>query len=100
MSEYLEQLYDNYSKQFAYAPKGPILVEVFNNHEMFSGRTIALPDLHTIGACTGKMFAMVSPKGRGIVKPFNWGRVLRHKLVHIFNLKQTTIHMPPSLTKS
>jgi tetratricopeptide (TPR) repeat protein len=99
MSEYLEQLYDNYSKQFGYAPKDPILVEVFNNHEMFSGRTVALPDLHTIGACTGKMFAMVSPKGRGIRKPFNWGRVLRHELVHIFNLEQTDMQVPHWLTE-
>ena len=53
------------SEKFQYKPKGPILIEVFNNHEMFSGRVVALPDLHTIGACTGRMFAMVSPNGKG-----------------------------------
>ncbi|HLW68713.1 MAG TPA: tetratricopeptide repeat protein [Gemmataceae bacterium] len=99
MADYLEQLYDNYSKQFTYAPNEPILVEVFNNHEFFSGRVIAVPDLHTIGACTGRMFAMVSPKGRGIRKPFNWGRVLRHELVHIFNLEQTDMQVPHWLTE-
>ena len=99
MADYLEQLYDNYSKQFSYAPAEPILVEVFNNHEMFSGRVVAVPDLHTIGACTGRMFAMVSPKGKGIRKPFNWGRVLRHELVHIFNLEQTDMQVPHWLTE-
>ena len=99
MADYLEQLYANYSKQFNYSPKGPILVEVFNNHEMFSGRVTSLPDLHTIGACTGMMFAMVSPKGRGVRKPFNWGRVLRHELVHIFNLEQTDLQVPHWLTE-
>ncbi|MFL5342263.1 MAG: tetratricopeptide repeat protein, partial [Gemmataceae bacterium] len=99
MADYLERLYANYSKQFNYSPKGPILVEVFNNHEMFSGRVTNLPDLHTIGACTGSMFAMVSPKGRGIRKPFNWGRVLRHELVHIFNLEQTDLQVPHWLTE-
>ncbi|HEV3142968.1 MAG TPA: tetratricopeptide repeat protein [Gemmataceae bacterium] len=99
MADYLEQLYANYSKQFNYAPSEPILVEVFNNHEMFSGRVIAVPDLHTIGACTGRMFAMVSPKGKGIRKPFNWGRVLRHELVHIFNLEQTDMQVPHWLTE-
>jgi tetratricopeptide (TPR) repeat protein len=99
MADTLERLYADYSKQFAYAPKEPILVEVFNNHEMFSGRTVALPDLHTIGACTGKMFAMVSPKGKGIAKAFNWGRVLRHELVHIFNLEQTDMQVPHWLTE-
>ena len=99
MAEYLEKLYADYAKQFNYEPKNLILVEVFNNHEMFSGRTIALPDLHTIGACTGRMFAMVSPKGRGIPRAFNWGRVLRHELVHIFNLEQTDLQVPHWLTE-
>jgi cellulose synthase operon protein C len=94
MGEYLEGVYSDLSKKFAYEPKGPILVEVFNNHEMFSGRVVALPDLHTIGACTGTMFAMVSPNGKGIRKPFNWGRVLRHEMVHIFNLEQTNFLVP------
>src|SRR5207253_9439067 len=77
---------------------GPILIEVFNNHEKFSGRTIALPDLHTIRACTGRMTAMVSPQGKGVGKPFNWGRVLRHEVVHIFNLDPTQFLVPHWLT--
>src|SRR5262245_17572770 len=99
MGDLLERLYADYSKQFSYSPKGPILVEVFNNHEMFSGRVVSLPDLHTIGACTGKMFAMVSPKGKGIRKAFNWGSVLRHELMHIFNLEQTDMQVPHWLTE-
>jgi tetratricopeptide (TPR) repeat protein len=89
MADYLEQVYADLAGKFQHRPKGPILIEVFNNHEMFSGRVVALPDLHTIGACTGRMFAMVSPNGKGIAKPFNWGRVLRHELTHIFNLDQS-----------
>jgi len=99
VADTLERLYADYTKQFNYTPKEPILVEVFNSHEMFSGRTVALPDLHTIGACTGKMFAMVSPHGKGILKVFNWGRVLRHELVHIFNLEQTDMQVPHWLTE-
>jgi tetratricopeptide (TPR) repeat protein len=89
MAEYLEKVYADLSAKFQYRPKDAILIEVFNNHEKFSGRVIALPDLHTIGACTGRMFAMVSPNGKDIRKPFNWGRVLRHELTHIFNLAQS-----------
>ena len=83
-------------------PKGPILIEVFNKHEMFSGRVVALPDLHTIGACTGRMFAMVSPNGTRDgrkMAPFNWARVLRHEMVHIFNLEQTHFLVPHWLTE-
>ncbi len=99
MAEYLEKVYGELAEKFNHRPKGPILIEVFNNHEMFSGRTVALPDLHTIGACTGRMVAMVSPRGRGVGKPFNWARVLRHEVVHIFNLDQTNFLVPHWLTE-
>ncbi len=99
MAEYLEEIHKSLADKFEYDLKGPILIELFNNHEMFSGRTIALPDLHTIGACTGRMVAMVSPNGRGIRKPFNWARVLRHEVVHIFNLEQTNFLVPHWFTE-
>jgi tetratricopeptide (TPR) repeat protein len=101
MAKYLEDIYKELAEKFQYRPKGPILIEVFNKHEMFSGRVVALPDLHTIGACTGKMVAMVSPrdKSKVIGKPFNWNRVLRHELVHIFNLEQTKYAVPHWFTE-
>src|SRR5579883_1071854 len=99
MAPYLETIYADLAEKFNYRPKGPILIEVFNSHQMFSGRIVALPDLHTIGACTGKMFAMASPNSRDLGKPFNWGRVLRHEMVHIFNLEQTHYLVPHWLTE-
>src|SRR5262249_43828911 len=84
MGDYLERIYEELARKFDYRPKGPILIEVFRSHDMFSGRTVALPDLHTIGACTGKVITMVSPNemrdGRKARKPFNWSRVIRHEL--------------------
>ena len=50
MADYLEKIYADLSEKFQYKVDGPILIEVFNNHEMFSGRVVALPDLHTVGA--------------------------------------------------
>jgi tetratricopeptide (TPR) repeat protein len=99
LAPYLEAIYADLAEKFQYRPKGPILVEVFNSHEMFSGRVVALPDLHTIGACTGRMVALASPHAKGVRKPFNWARVLRHELVHIFNLEQTHFLVPHWLTE-
>jgi tetratricopeptide (TPR) repeat protein len=103
MADYLEQIYADLAKKFDYRPKGPILIEVFRNHEMFSGRTVALPDLHTIGACTGRVITMCTPNekraGEKVRKAFNWGRVIRHELVHIFNLEQTNFLVPHWLTE-
>jgi Flp pilus assembly protein TadD len=101
MAKYLEEIYEELAAKFAYAPSEPILIEVFNKHEMFSGRVVAMPDLHTIGACTGRMIAMVSPRdtSKVISKPFNWVRVIRHELVHVFNLEQTKFHVPHWFTE-
>ena len=101
MAKYLEDIYEELAAKFNYECKEPILIEVFNRHEMFSGRVVALPDLHTIGACTGRMIAMVSPrdKSKVIGKPFNWNRVLRHELVHVFNLEQTHFQIPHWFTE-
>jgi len=101
MAKYLEDIYKELAEKFDYHPKGPFLIEVFNRHDMFSGRVTALPDLHTIGACTGRMIAMVSPRDKAkiIGKPFNWNRVIRHELVHVFNLEQTKFGIPHWFTE-
>lgn len=99
MIDELESIYSDLVKQFDYQPKEKILIELFNSHEMFSGRVVGIPDLHTIGACTGRMVAMASPVAKGVKKPYNWGRVIRHELVHIFNLEQTNFQVPHWLTE-
>jgi tetratricopeptide (TPR) repeat protein len=101
LAKYLEDIYAELAKEFQYRPEGPYLVEVFNRHTMFSGRVVALPDLHTIGACTGRMVALCSPhdKDEIVSKPFNWNRVLRHELTHVFNLDQTHFQVPHWLTE-
>ncbi len=104
LADYLEQVYEDLAKKFDYRPEGPIPVEIFRSHDMFSGRTVALPDLHTIGACTGRVVTMVSPneknaKGEPARRPFNWGRVIRHEVVHIFNLAQTNYLVPHWFTE-
>jgi tetratricopeptide (TPR) repeat protein len=101
MGLYLEKIYGELAELFQFRPEGPILVEVFKTHEMFSGRVVMLPDLHTIGACTGRMFAMCSPRDASgvIAKPFNWARVLRHEMVHVFNLEQTGFKVPHWFTE-
>ena len=98
LEKYLEDIYNEYADKFQYRPKGPFYIEVFKTHEMFSGRVVALPDLHTIGACTGPVVGMVSPS-KVVNKPFNWVRVIRHELVHVFNLDQTSYKVPHWLTE-
>ncbi|MGL6074207.1 MAG: tetratricopeptide repeat protein [Fimbriiglobus sp.] len=99
LAEVLEETHAELKQQFGYEPPGRVLIEVFNSHDMFSGRTTGLPDLHTIGACTGKVVVMASPVAKGVRKPFHWGRVIRHEVTHIFNLIQTDYQCPHWLTE-
>ena len=100
LADYLEETHAELQKQYnGYEPPGKTKVELFNNHEMFSGRTIGLPDLGTIGACTGRVMCLASPTAKGVAKPYNWGRVVRHELTHIFNLNQTDFATPHWLTE-
>jgi tetratricopeptide (TPR) repeat protein len=99
MAPYLEETYRRLAEQFHYQPAQRILIEIFSDHEMFSGRVMALPDLHTVGASSGRVVAIASPAARGIRGPFNWARVLRHELVHVFNLEQTRFQSPHWLTE-
>ncbi len=70
---------------------------MLNNHDMFSGRV--MPDLHTVSITTGQMFAMASPNGKGLNKPYNWGLRPTCEMVHVFNLEQTSFLTPHWLTE-
>ncbi len=101
---YLDRTWQQLTDRFGYSPKEPALVEVFNRakghtgHQWFSARTIGLPWIGTVGACTGKVVAMVSPLA--LRKPFNWGRVLRHELTHVITLQQTNFNITHWFTEA
>jgi tetratricopeptide (TPR) repeat protein len=98
MSRYLESIYPTLTTRFGYAPAGRSKVEILKNHEMFSGRTIGLPFVPTVGACTGRVVALASPKATRM--PFNWARVLTHELVHVITLQQTEFNIPHWYTEA
>ena len=77
---------------------GPTKIEIMKNHQWFSGRTIGLPFIPTVGACTGKVVALASPRATN--KPFNWARVLKHEVVHVITLQQTEFNIPHWYTEA
>ena len=61
-ANYLESIYDELAGRFGYTLPTSTQIEVMKDHEWFSGRTVALPFIPTVGACTGRVVAMSSPK--------------------------------------
>jgi predicted Zn-dependent protease len=98
MSRYLESIYPSLTARFGYAPPGKTKIEILKNHKWFSGRTIGLPFVPTVGACTGKVVALASP--RATQNPFNWARVLTHEVTHVITLQQTEFNIPHWYTEA
>jgi tetratricopeptide (TPR) repeat protein len=98
MAKYLEEIHGSLRERFGFAPPGKTLIEVMQDHEKFSGRTVALPFIPTVGACTGKMIALASPRTTG--KPYNWSRVLVHEMTHVWNLAQSDFNIPHWYTEA
>lgn len=88
--EYLESIHDEVSANFRHEPSVKTYIEVFPTHDMFSVRTTGSPWIGTVGASTGRVIALVSPrKGKMTMGAFNWAAVLRHEYTHTVTLSAT-----------
>ena len=87
------------SAKYQLTPKGPILIEVFPNHDDFAVRTLGLPGMiGALGACFGRVVTMDSPKAR---EPgtFSWQATLWHELAHVITLQLSNQRVPRWLTE-
>jgi tetratricopeptide (TPR) repeat protein len=87
------------SERWQFTPKGPILIEIFPEHDDFAVRTVGLPGMvGALGACFGRVVTMDSPKARD-PGDFNWGATLWHELAHVITLQLSNQRIPRWLTE-
>ena len=87
------------SAKYQITPKGPILIEVFPNHDDFAVRTLGLPGMiGALGACFGRVVTMDSPKARD-PGTFSWQATLWHELAHVITLQLSNQRVPRWLTE-
>lgn len=98
VAELLERAYALLSERYQFRPEGPIIVELFPNHEDFAVRTIGLPGLGALGACFGRVIAMDSPSARPRGS-FNWASTAWHEFVHVITLQATAYRIPRWLSE-
>lgn len=90
MLEYLESIHDDLTRLFGHSPSVTTLIEVFPTHAQFSVRTTGTPWIGTVGASTGRVIAMVAPRGGAdTLGIYNWAQVLRHEYAHTVTLSAT-----------
>jgi tetratricopeptide (TPR) repeat protein len=79
--------------KYKFTPKGPVIIEIFQNHEDFAVRTLGIPGLGALGVCFGFVVAQDSPSARGAGE-FNWGSTLWHEYTHVITLQMTDYRIP------
>src|SRR4029453_176630 len=61
-ADYMESVHADICKTFHYEPTVKTMIEVFPGHDAFSVRTTGSPWIGTVGASTGRVIAMVTPR--------------------------------------
>ena len=89
----LEEASAKLTAKYRFTPKGPIIIEIFNNHEDFAVRTLGIPGLGALGVCFGFVVAQDSPSAREAGE-FNWGSTLWHEYTHVITLQMTDYRIP------
>lgn len=89
----VEEASNKLTSKYHFTPKGPIIVEIFQNHEDFAVRTLGLPGLGALGVCFGQLIAQDSPSARNVGE-FNWGSTLWHEFTHVITLQMTDYRIP------
>jgi tetratricopeptide (TPR) repeat protein len=87
------------SERYNFKPKGPILIEIFPNHDDFAVRNLGLPGMiGALGACFGRVVTMDSPRARP-PGTFSWQATLWHELAHVITLQMSNQRVPRWLTE-
>lgn len=89
-NDYMESVYPSVTGDFHTEPPVKSIIEVFPTHDAFSARITGNPYIGTVGASTGRIIAIVTPRrGEGTAMPFDWSQVLRHEFTHTVTLAAT-----------
>jgi tetratricopeptide (TPR) repeat protein len=87
------------SARYEFAPRGPILIEIFPRHDDFAVRNLGLPGMiGALGACFGRVVTMDSPKARPPGE-FQWEATLWHELAHVVTLQMSNQRLPRWLSE-
>ncbi|HEV8431749.1 MAG TPA: tetratricopeptide repeat protein [Pyrinomonadaceae bacterium] len=89
----LEEAAAKLTSKYRFTPKGPVIIEIFQNHEDFAVRTLGIPGLGALGVCFGFVVAQDSPSAREAGE-FNWGSTLWHEYTHVITLQMTDYRIP------
>ncbi len=96
----LEESWTMLTRKYEFEPQGPILVEVFQDHEDFAVRTSGLPDIGpVVGVCFGAVITLDSPRAIKPPRSVNWQEIVWHEFVHVITLQMSRNRLPRWLSE-
>jgi len=96
----LEESWKTLTAKYDFRPQGPILIEVFSEHEDFAVRTSGLPDIgHILGVCFGGVITLGSPRAHKPPGSINWQEIVWHEFAHVITLQMTNNKIPRWLSE-
>ncbi len=100
ISRWLDDIFQEICQTYDVSLDRKPIIEVFPTRSDFAKRISAEPWIHTVGACSGWVVAMDSPRqGIALGTPFNFVEVLRHEFTHTVTLVGTDFNIPVWLTE-
>lgn len=100
IQRHLESVHAKICERFDAQLERKAIVEVFPVHSEFGVRVTGKPWIHTVGACTGWLIAIDSPRsGPGQMGPYDLASVLTHEYTHTVTLAVTNNRIPRWMTE-
>jgi tetratricopeptide (TPR) repeat protein len=96
----LEESWHTLTAKYDFVPAGPILVEVFDDHQDFAVRTAGLTDIGPlVGVCFGKVITLDSPQALKPPRSMNWQEIVWHEFTHVITLQMARNRLPRWLSE-
>ncbi len=99
VAEYMESIYEAVTGDYNTLLEGKTIIELFPTHRAFGVRITGKPWIYTIGACTGRVIALASPRDTAHIERYNMARVLKHEFTHTVTLAATRNRIPHWFTE-
>ena len=90
LSPLLEKAYADMVARYKFVPKTPLVIELYQDPDHYSVRTVGLPNLGALGVCFGQVITAMSPS----VGDINYAMVLWHELSHVFAIQLSKSRVP------
>lgn len=100
IADYLEDIYEPVTADYDTPLEHKTIIEFFPTQRSFAVRITGQPWIHTVGACTGRVIALASPRNAPELSgTYNLARVLKHEFVHTVTLAATNNRIPHWFTE-